>query len=512
MNFVDRVVAAVSPQAALQRAIARRRLAVTMSYDAAGSGVRTAGWHPRASSADTASRSRARIAHVSRDMVRNSPLATRAQMVITNAVIGDGVIPKISFPLLPPERRKRREAEALALIAAYLDTTVIDAAGQNNLYGLQRLVMQALVTDGEVLVVEESGAHSDRRGRPLPKLKLRVLEIDHLDRAREGGIGSEGHYLREGIEYDATGQRVAYWVHKEHPGEMGFRGVSWNTESERIAARHVHHIFRMDRPGQTRGVSWFAPVVLALQDFADYQDAQIMRQKVAAMFAAFRTHTEAPNADQQARDAADIATLHPGAVVDLFEGEEVHFGTPPGVEGYDEFTRVTLRSVASGLGITYEALSGDLSNVNFSSYRVGYVTMERNISSWQWTLLVPQLLQPLATSILEAWQYWQPELIDDIEAARVEWTPPARFVVDPQRELATQRDAVRSGFVSRQSVIRSLGHDPETVLAEIAQDKAAARAAQLVFDSDPELVSGAGQAQGKPVAPAITKDSDDDTN
>jgi capsid protein len=182
----------------------------------------------------------------------------------------------------------------------------------------------------------------------------------------------------------------------------------------------------------------------------------------------------------------------------------MHFASPPSVDGYDEFTRNTLRAAAAALGITYEALTGDLTGVNFSSARMGRMEMDRNVSGWQWKMIIPQLLQPLGRSILEAWSLAAPRRNDLIAQARVEWTPPARFLVDPAREFTALKDAVRAGFASRSQVVRSLGYDPERMLEDQRKDAEAAKAAGLTFDSD-----GTVAAAGAPAPPRNGKAEDD---
>jgi lambda family phage portal protein len=443
--------------------------------------------------ADASSDRRARLSFFGRDLIRNTPFATRAQQVITSNVVGDGIIPNFIWAKGTPDEIVETGQR---LIEDWLDTTMIDSAGRLNLYGLQALAMQAIVADGEVLVVEDW----QTPGRRSPLMKLRVLEIDHLDSTRDGLLVGNG-YIREGIEYDASGQRVAYWLFDEHPGAAGFRVSSAGLlgTSRRVDAAYVHHIYRVDRPGQERGVSWFAPVALTLLDYGDYQDAQAMRQKIAACFTAFRIF---PEGDAKPADQAEGgAALEPGLIQDLYGDQEITFASPPGVEGYDEFTRNTLRGAAAGLGITYEALTGDLSGVNFTSYKAGRMEMDRNVSGWQWKMMVPQLLQPFGRSLLQAWGLMQPEAAGWLLGARMGWTPPARHIVDPAREYGALADAVRAGFKTRSMVQRELGYDPARMLAEQKADAESAKAANLTFDSDGNVARAGAAAPPAQIEP-----------
>ena len=467
LNIIDKTIAVVSPTAALKRARARRALDIVMHYDAATTGRRASSWRPVASDADGAASRRDRLRFVARDMVRNTPFALRAQNVIAANVVGEGIRPKV---ITDNDALIER---AGVITREFLDTTLIDADGQNNLFGLQKLVMKTVPEAGEVLIRRRRRGPDDNL--PLP-FQVQVMEPDYLDTLRDGTLRS-GNMVREGIEYDKIGRRVAYWLFEEHPGVVGFRRKGW--QSKRVPASEVIHVYRMDRPGQMRGVSWFAPVVMTLRDLADYQDAQLMRQKLAACFAAFRITPD----DDEDTDAASImpTTMQPGMITKLGPGEDIQFGNPPSVTGYDEFTRANLRSIAAGMGITYEALSGDLSGVNFSSARMGRMEMDRNVGDWQQLMMVPKFCHGVARWLLEAWAVR--DMNTDIMNLNVRWTPPRRILVDPTKEIPALGKSVALGLESRQAIIRQMGRDPDEVRAEQKEDQDRDEAAGLFFNS-----------------------------
>lgn len=492
MNLIDRAVAFVSPERALKRVRARQAI---MHYDAATVGQRASSWKASSTDADAAAGRRDRMAYIARDMVRNTPFALRAQQVIANNAVGDGIIPKGIIPKGENDPDGLREI-LLNMIENTCDKTVISADGRQNLYGLQRLAMNTITDAGEVLVLREYV--TDPRPGQF-KLRLRVLEPDFLDTLRDGVL-SDGGSIHDGIEYNADGQRVAYHLFDQHPGTDWFKGIGWRSRSRRVPAQRVLHIYRQDRPGQNRGVSWFAPIALALQDLGDYQDAQIMRQKIAACFAAFHKRSETL-ADGNNSEATSLGgSLSPGLIQSIASDEEVTFSDPPDVAGYDTFTRTVLLSIAAGMGITYEALVGDLSNVNFSSARMGRMEMDRNVSSWQWLMLIPQMMHPIGDWLLEEWALMDPENARRIKQCSLNWVPPYRILVDPAREIGALREAVRAGFASRQGVVRQLGSDPERLIEEQEADAKDAEQRGLVFDSDPAAVSQSGVTQTPPPA------------
>lgn len=481
MNRLDKLIAWASPARAAARARDRQILA---HYDAATVSRRSSSWTASQTDADGAARKRGRMAFISRDMVRNTPFALRAQQVITGHVVGDGITPKIAFE--KPDDASRKAATRF--IETHLECTSIDVDGRQNLYGQQKLVQNTMVDAGEALVLRRWRA-AYRPGQ-LP-FQLQVLEPDFLDETRDGPL-PEGGYIHQGIEYDVTGTRVAYHLFQDHPGASLFRHGWSPAKSVRVPAWDVLHIYRQDRPGQMRGVTWFAPVAMALQDLGDYQDAQIMRQKIAACFTAFR------RLPTDGKPDAIPSKMQPGAIFDLKSDEDISFAKPPEVGGYDEFTSSVLRSVAAGLGISFEALTTNLSKVNYSSMRAGRLEMDRNVSTWQWVTLIPMMMQPLGDWIKEGWALMEPTNARRIRAARIDWTPPHKMLVNPAQEIPALINEVRAGFRSRSDVIRTYGFDPERITAEILEERKFETENGLVFDTNAAVTSGSGVTQARP--------------
>lgn len=317
--------------------------------------------------------------------------------------------------------------------------------------------IRATAQDGGALLVWPDDRSSD--------FKVRLLEIDYLDDRLTGPIAASGNYLSEGIEYDSRGRVVAYHIYEEHPGAVVRTQFGLSLNSVRVDASRVIHLYRADRPGQRRGVSWFAPVLSDMVALADNDEAQLMRQKIAACFAAF---WKTDKIDAQA--AGIPPTLAPGLIQKIGEGDEVTFANPPDVTGYDDFGKIHLRRIAMGLGLTYEELTGDLSDVNFSSGRLGRIAMGQNVEAWQWTMMIPRVCQPLGQWFLRSWVYEDPRMLQRLKAARIEWAPPPPVIADPKGETAVAVQRIEAGLSSRRREIRNLGYDAEDIDADITSD------------------------------------------
>jgi lambda family phage portal protein len=464
MGILDKLSAWFTPATVSQptalRALAHEQ-SIQARYEGAGVGRRYDGWTTVTSGSANAEiyAGLVRLRDRSRDLVRNNWAASRAVSVIANNVVGAGIIPSSDNP-----------AVEQALLA-WADTTACDADGLMTLYGLQAQVMRAVAESGECLVLRERRASSER----LPLLfQLRVLEGDFIDTLVDGPMPNGGRAI-QGVEFDARGRRVAYHLFESHPGDQLWTGL--RTSSRRVPASEVLHIFRPDRPGQVRGVPWLSPVILKLRDFDEYEDAQLLRQKIAACYTAF---VRRPDVGVPVDAGALGERVEPGMIELLAPGEDVTFGSPPGVDGYADYSRITLREIASGIGLTYEALTGDLSQVNFSSARMGWLEFQRSIDHWREHVLMPMFLARVTDWILES-----AELQGLATGASIRWTPPRREMINPVDEIKAAQDAIRAGLTSRREEIRKLGRDPEEVYREIARDNAETDRLGLVLDSDP---------------------------
>lgn len=398
-------------------------------------------------------RARPQLRQLARDMIRNRAIAARARDVVVGSVVGAGIVPSVTAPDLTQAQR-----DAIgAVVGEHLLTVKIDAMREHSLCELQAIAMAAIFSDGEVLVRRRWRDPAYEPDLALP-FQIELLEIDHLDHSRSGWGQNQ---VQEGIEYGPTGRVEAYHLLQFHPGD-GLGLLRQGTV--RVPARDVLHLRRVDRPEQVRGVPWLAPVMLTLGELSDYQEAQILKQKVAALLAVI---LESEGDGVTPPDMSQLATLGPGAVVQAPPGWKPNFTTPPRVDGYPEFMKEGLRRIATGIGITYESLAGDLEGVNFSSGRMGRIDMDRNIDIWQ-ALLVRQFCQGVERWMQDAWRK-APSLPRG--AFRLEWTAPRRPLIDPTKEIPAMLAEIEGGLTSLQRQQRRLGYDPETIRREREEDR-----------------------------------------
>lgn len=489
-NWIDRLITSVAPRYGLQRLRARQSAELlTRHFEAASSSRRTQHWKRSIADANVAAgTSLATLRDIARDLVRNNPYAESAVTTIADHTIG-------SWGITPSADHKAWKQWA--------DTHACDADGRNTFYGLQKLVMRAVVESGEVLVRRRIRRPEDKL--PIP-IQLQVMEPDYLDVNKNEIVrNTEGRIIRrivQGVEFNAFGKRDAYWLFDEHPGSEHGQGI---VVSHRIPAEEILHIFQQKRPGQARGVSWFASTLLRFKDFDEFEDATLMKQKVAACLTVLTTDIDGSATPLGSVDSAAplIETLEPGMIVNLPPGRSVETVQPPTVREYGDYSKNQLRAIATGLGITYEDLTGNYDGLPFSAARMSRLRHWSRVEDWRWNVLAPQFLDPVW-----AWVVQAAAIAGITIPETTEWNAPPLPMLEPDKEgLAIQRN-IRSGIQTLKQAIRERGLNYDKFLDELANDFKELDKRGLKLDIDPRNFTQAGQAQS--TATSTTEDDEPD--
>ena len=395
---------------------------------------------------------------------RNNPWIGNAVASIVANAIGAGIKPQSQHPDADVRAALHRRWQAW--------TDVADADGITDAYGLQALAVRAMVESGECfgnLLLTPDG------------LRIRLLDADMvpLDETRELGGGRR---VIQGVEFAADGARAAYHVRRERPEVPSF-----SSELVRVEADAMAHLFAPLAPGQVRGLSWLTPVLLRLHELDLYEDAQLVRQKVSALFAGFVLDASGTATGFDGATVNGVLTtgMEPGTLKVLPPGYDIKFSDPAEIGDAVAFLQLQLRSVAAGLGVPEYLLTGDLSQANYSSLRAALVEFRTRLEALQHQVVVFQLCRPI-------WRAWilaevlAGRLVGDLdELLAVEWITPAQPWVDPEKDSNAAREALAAGLTSRRRVVASQGWDVEGLDEEIAADRARERSLGLTFGEQP---------------------------
>lgn len=433
-----------------QRILGKSEPARTRRYDGAAGGRR--GWgmgtfgriNPENAAAGPALRSRASY------LAMNNPWIANAVGNLTGALVGAGIQPSAKHPDAATRKALNR------YFAEWCNRA--DAEGRTDFAGLQVAVADSMVKAGEALALIIETADGPR---------LRVLPPELLDESKTVEL-SDGRAIFTGVELDATGRRAAYWIIPERPGQ------AWQTHAPSVCmdAEFVLHVFKPLAPGQLRGVSWLAPVILPASDFDKLCDALLKGAQVAAMHAGFIVDM---NGTGEPYDG-ETPSLEPGALIRLPNGTDIKFNSPQQAQQVAEFLKLNLRQLAAGLGLPDHMLSGDLTGANYSSLRAGLLPFRQRMEQVQYTVLVPQFLAPVWRAVILhgilSGDLDAPDFEANPEAyLRADWLPPKPLQVDPLKDVAATKAEIEAGLTSRRKAVAERGWVFEDLEEELQAER-----------------------------------------
>jgi lambda family phage portal protein len=454
-NPIDRVIGWFNPQAGLARQRARQNL--QRAYEAAST---RDGWRPRRAGASANADHQAdskMLRAKARALVQNVPYIASALDTLVTDTIGTGIMVRAIG------------AEAVKIDALFAEwAKTADADARLDFHGLIKVAYTAMEQDGEVLVRLRPRRLSD--GLPVP-LQLQVLEIDWLDDTRMGGYN--GNTIIQGVEYDQLGKVTAYWLWDQHPGDVALvRGRK--IQSSRVPAQNIIHLFNPKRPGQGRGFTRFAAVIARTRDMQTYEDAELGRKNLEARLSVLASgdttqleHPAASGMPGSAGGVQDLGELGGGNIFGMPAGLNFTVVEPKAAPGYVDYVKLQLHIIAAAIGVPYEAITGDMSEVNFSSARVRLLAYRRAVQQIQWLVLVPVLLRPIYEAFIDA-----ANLAGKIRVVNkaVDFSMPKWDYVNPEQEVKADTAEIAAGLSTPSEKLRQRGYDPDTVYKELASD------------------------------------------
>ena len=476
------------------------------AYEGALGSRLTADWVTSGTSADAEiDGSLVRLRNRTRQLVRDNPYARQAMRAIGMNVVGRGIRLQGRVPMQRGAGRLDENLNRRIEIgwSRWCRADTCHAAGRLSFAQLLRLAIISVAESGEVFlrIVPEA------MGRGRVPLALEVIESDFCDEGKSHSL-PDGTEWRMGVRVNRWGRPISYAFRTRHPGDM-VNGVGYETRE--VPASEVIHLFVMERPGQTRGVPWAASAVKRLHHLQGYEEAEVVRARASSSLMGFIT---SPEGELQGDDVVDderVSNFEPGVFKYLAPGESVSVPQLDAPDGqFEPFMRGMLRAVAAAIGCSYETISRDFSQSNYSSSRLSLLE-DREM----WRMLQDWLIEHVCQPIYERWlaaAVGSGELVlpgyeqmpERYETVR--WFPRGWEWVDPQKEVEAYKTAVRCGFKTLSEIIAAGGGDLEDTLQGHAYERARAQELGLTLDIDPGKVSGAGLTQARAPGSIIPQD------
>lgn len=479
----------------------KKKTPARRAYAGAEMGRLLADWVAQSTSADAELRgSLKQLRFRSRQLARDNDYMKNFLREVRNNVIGQGI--PFQGQVMKQRGKTLDESINSQIESAWwrwCRKEFCHVSGQLCFDDIERLLIQAIASDGEVYVRKIRRPFG---GSTIP-FALELLEADMIN-DDENGISPTGNEIRMGVEKDQWGRPVAYYVRTRHPGDyVASYGRGKIYESVRVPAEEIIPLFVHERLSQSRGVPWIASALKRLHHLNGYEEAEVIAARAGASLMGF---IESESGQLQGDDvvgAERVSDFQPGVFKYLAPGEKVNvpdMNRPSGV--FDPFTRAMLRGVSAGVGVSYESISKDYSQGSYSSARQALLADRDN-----WRVLQKWMIQNFHQPVFEAWLDMAvlsgALVLRDYELmperyTGVRWMPRGWAWIDPQKEVAAYKEAIRGGMTTLSKVVAQDGDDIEDLMVQREREVKRAAELGLVFDTDAAISKYTGSPGGAP--------------
>jgi lambda family phage portal protein len=486
-------------------------------YSSAKGSRTTGGFGASSTSADaelqtslTALRSR------SRQMVRDSSYAKRAKTVVQNNIIGSGVGMQSQVMGARGELRANINSAIEEAFCEWACAEYCHTGGALHFHDLERAAMGEVFETGECFI----RIHLSKFGGSEVPLALELIEPERIahEFAEPGSLGPNT-FMKMGIEVDDFGRAIAYWVRTQHPGDIRFK-VSRLDRYERVPAAEMFHLRVINRWPQTRGEPWMHTALRKIDDMNEATAGELAAVRASSYYFGTIKTPEGTNPLVTATetDGKQQMDIEPLTIQELNPGEEFDFHAPnrPNAN-LDAFLRHMLREMAAGFGVSYESISRDYSQSNYSSsrlalledrdlYKVIQLWWIRNFRSPLHKLFLQQAVLASAIPAINLNDY----AADMRKFEAVHFKPRGWSWIDPTKEVNAYKEAIKAGLTTITDVIAATadGRDIEDVIATRRRELDMLEAAGIEVDTtvqDPLEV--AAKAAASPATPQADPNS-----
>ena len=448
----------------------------------------TSDWMSTRASADAEIRnSLSKLRDRSREMVRNNPYAKQAKRTTQVNVVGSGI--KLQSQV--QQVRGRKPSEAINRLIEekwhlWTRAQYCDVAGRHSFHMMEWLATGALPESGEALfrIIRRPFG-----GSRVP-LALEMIESDVLDEEYQGPTLAKLNEWRMGVEINEWGRPVRYAFLTRHPGDYWFQNAPQKGDKHVfLPAADVIHLFLPERPQQHRGVPWFHSVMADAHQLQGYEEAAVIRARAGASVMGFVTSPEGELEGDDVEADRRISEFEPGMWKYLEPGQNVsvpNISSPD--QQYEMFVKNKVRRFASGFGCSYETLSRDFSETNYSSSRLSLLEDREH-----WKVIQSYLIENFHNRVFREWldlAVLAGELpFDDYDSRPERYDTPRWMArgwdwVDPLKEAKAYRQMEQAGYMTKAQIVAKLGGDFFDNLTEFSREQQAASELSVELDRD----------------------------
>ncbi len=470
LPWIDRFIGLISPEWAYNRQVYRQALRV---YDAAGSGRRNSGWRAVNQNAEQEDNPYRDIIRArARDLEKNSDIAEGILGAFTRNVVGPRgfrLQAKVKTSSGEDDEKLNQQLEDLWL--EWQKPRNCDITGAQSFVEMTKMAVRRKIVDGGILFIKAYTSGG------LVPFVLQAREVDDLDTSRTFRNVETGNRIAGGIEFDKYNRPVAYYLKQYTPD--GFS----TGQTERIEAKNVIFLWSKKRPTQVREISDLSKTLPRIRDTNEFIEAVGVKARVEACLAAFITKTTPSGSLGRGISGSTTdkdsgyggRTLTPGMIAELQPGEDIKAVVPSGSgSSAGDFVRLQQRLAGAGQGLSYETVSRDMSQVNYSSARQGLLEDQKTYAEEQQFLIDHFLSEVYTEFVISAVlsgavnipKFWS----DKANCLRHTWIPSGWSWIDPLKEANANKVALETGQTTLAETCAQTGKDWREVIDQRARE------------------------------------------
>lgn len=457
----------------------------------------------------------------SRDMLRNDAYVQGAANLHKDNIVGSQFLlnarPATRYVMGSDdemwEEEFQQEVEELFDLYAESPDNWIDASRRNNFTGLVRLSVGVHLAGGEMLATVEW----DKTNGGEFSTALQMIDLDRLSTPM---VMTRDDQIRGGIRFDARGIPQTYYIRSEHPHD-----INWSLKMPQwkpVAARkpwgrlQVIHIHEQIRPDQSRGFSDMLASLKAMHIGHKWRDINLQHALTQSVYAAAIT-SDLPSetvfaqlgggeftAESAQKAVSSYAQGYLGSIAaysgasknlqidgvkipHLFPGTKLEMLSPgKGGPLGTEFEQSLLRYIAASVGVSYEQLSRDYTNTNYSSARAAmnetwkFMQARKKIvadrfASAMYRLWLEEAINRNRLSTMPASKagsfYTNKKLNLKFDAiSRAEWIGAARGQIDELKETEAAVLRIQNSLSTSEDELAKLGKDWRKVFRQLKRE------------------------------------------
>ena len=466
MNPLERLILAINPKAALERAQCRELY--RSYYTAADRGRKKDGWTAVNATGEVINRSERDIVRArARQLEANDDMLKAVVLDLERNVVGIGITLQARVRDRDGNDREDLNDAIEKAWRRWSKPENCTVTGNMSLWEVCQMVVRRRYIDGGIIILKTYVGG---------EFRLQLLEVDDLDTTL---LSHGDNRVVGGVEIDAYNRPVAYHFRCQDVSGL------WSGRVKRVAADRVIYLPCLTRCSQIREMSPAASSLSRIDDINLLVEAALRKEQTQACYgmAVIRNAPGPmggigrgmPGADAGQREGYPEEYIAPGMIKYLQPGEDIRPIAPSGVSSTaDGMIRTVQRQAGAGAGLSYEAVSRDMSQTNYSSARQGMLQDRKTYGELQ-QYLIDHFLEP----VYREWLGWAvlagrvdiPDYTDDPDGYQeAVWIPPGWEWIDPLKEASANAKALETGQTTLQKICAARGEDWRELMEQRARE------------------------------------------